>query len=167
MLIIICGLPGSGKSTIARALAKNLGADYINSDIIRKRMFRKPTYTKKEKEAVYREMAAKTENSLRSGNNAVVDATFYLSSTRDMFLDIARNASTRAFIILCKLGKKETIKRLNRRTMESISDADYNVYLKLKSEFEPIKEPHLEVDGSRPKEELVKQIIGYVGILSR
>lgn len=32
MLIIFSGLPGSGKSTIARALAKRLGAVYLRID---------------------------------------------------------------------------------------------------------------------------------------
>ena len=34
MLIIFSGLPGSGKSTIARALAQQLGAVYLRIDTI-------------------------------------------------------------------------------------------------------------------------------------
>jgi aminoglycoside phosphotransferase family enzyme len=37
-LIIVGGLPGTGKSTVARTLATRLGAAYLNSDVVRKEL---------------------------------------------------------------------------------------------------------------------------------
>lgn len=163
MLIIVCGLPGSGKSTLARALAKRLRATHISSDITRKRMFKEPAYTEEEKAAVYREMAAKAEDTIRSGKDAIVDATFYLRKERERFAGIARNASTPVHTVVCMLDEEETRKRLGRRTAESASDADYGIYLKVRGRFEPVDGPHLEVDTSLPKEKMVRQVMEYLG----
>ncbi|MCS7119894.1 MAG: ATP-binding protein [Nitrososphaerota archaeon] len=43
MLIIICGLPGTGKSTLAKLLAGEMGADVLRTDIIRNEMFKEAT----------------------------------------------------------------------------------------------------------------------------
>jgi predicted kinase len=61
MIVIVFGLPGSGKSFFASRLAKMINADYINSDMIRKEMFASSTYSEKEKAAVYNVMIEKTK----------------------------------------------------------------------------------------------------------
>ena len=163
MLIIVCGLPGSGKSTLAKALSRKLKADYISSDVTRKKMFKEPAYTEKEKAAVYDEMAGKAEDSVRSGRNAIVDATFYVKKQRERFAAIARNANAKVSIIVCRLDEKGAEKRLKGRWMGGPSDADYSVYLKLKERFEPVDGPHLELDTSLPKEEIIKHAMEYLG----
>jgi len=40
MLIIICGLPGTGKSTLARHLSSDLGGKVLRTDIIRRELFK-------------------------------------------------------------------------------------------------------------------------------
>jgi len=163
MLIIVCGLPGSGKSSLARALAKSLRAAYISSDITRKKMFKQPSYSEQEKVAVYAGMAARAEDAIRSGRDTIVDATFYLRNERERFAGIAKNASTPVFTIVCRLDERNTERRLGRRRKGGPSDADYEVYLKLKERFEPVEGPHLEVDSSLPKAEILKRVIGYLG----
>lgn len=163
MLIIVCGLPGSGKSTLARALAKRLRAAYISSDLTRRKMFKEPAYSEAEKEAVYNAMAGRAEDAVRSGMDAVVDATFYLKKERERYAEIARNAAAPAFTIVCKLDEEEAKRRLGRRYKDGPSDADYQVYLKLKDRFEPVEGPHLEVDTSMPKEEMLKRTMDYLG----
>ena len=53
MVIIVCGLPGSGKSYFAERLAKKIDADYVNSDRLRKELFPSRTYSDREKATVY------------------------------------------------------------------------------------------------------------------
>ena len=40
MLIVICGLPVTGKSTLAKHLAIDLGGEVLRTDIIRRELFR-------------------------------------------------------------------------------------------------------------------------------
>jgi predicted kinase len=164
MLIIVCGLPGSGKSTLAKSLADKVSVDYISSDIVRKRMFEKPSYTEEEKEEVYAEMARQASASVSAGRHALVDATFYLKRERERFRSIARENGTEAHVILCTLDQGKVERRMNERKMGGPSDADFKVYLKMKDRFEPIDGPHLEIDTSLPKREIAARVMAFLGL---
>ena len=76
MIVIVFGLPGSGKSYFASHLASAINAEYLNSDQVRRTMFDRSTYSKKEKLAVYNEMLAQTRQAVSQKKNLVLDATF-------------------------------------------------------------------------------------------
>lgn len=162
MLIIVCGLPGTGKTTLAAALAEKLGAGHISSDVTRKRMFSRPTYSEDEKEAVYKRMAEEAANALSEGRDAIADATFYRASERARFRRIAESAGTKAFVIVCYLPEAEVKRRLVGRR-GGPSDADFGVYLKVRETFEPVAGSHLEADMSVPLEGNVKRAMEFVG----
>lgn len=161
MLVIVCGLPGSGKSSFSRKLARQLPAVHLNSDVIRKELFPNPNYTQEEKEKVYHEMAKQAEDLLRKGENVILDATFYRREYRDQMRGVAKNAGKKSHTMLCSLGERETEGRLKHRK-SNVSDADYEVYLKLKEQFEPIKGKHLVVDSSLPLSVIVRHAIKFI-----
>ena len=76
MIVIVFGLPGSGKSFFARRFAAMIDAVYINSDRVRKKLVVSRTYVEKEKLAVYNEMFAQMKEVLKHNKNLVLDATF-------------------------------------------------------------------------------------------
>ena len=86
MVVIVFGLPGSGKSYFASRLAKKIEADYINSDRIRKEIFKKRTYSKEEKEAVYHKMLDTMKEDVDQNRNVILDATFHKKETRQLFM---------------------------------------------------------------------------------
>ena len=79
MIIIIFGLPGSGKSYFASKLAKKLKAKYVSSDVIRNQLFNVKDYTLDEKKKVYSEMIREMKRAIQQNANIILDATFYLS----------------------------------------------------------------------------------------
>ncbi|MFH1784975.1 MAG: ATP-binding protein [Candidatus Micrarchaeota archaeon] len=164
MLIIICGLPGSGKSSFAKRLVNGFSSKliYLSSDRIRKKIIKKPTYSEQEKKLIYDRMAEHAKKSLDMDGNVIVDATFYLESERKRFLKLAKQASAKAYIIVCTLSEEETRKRLKRRK-NSLSDADFNVYLKLRKEFQPIKEKHIHIDSSLPVKNNITRVLEFIG----
>ncbi|MDP4129883.1 MAG: ATP-binding protein, partial [Bacteroidota bacterium] len=89
MIIIVSGLPGSGKSYFASRFAKLIQADYINSDRVRKNIFPASSYSEKENASVYDEMLELTRRSIRQKKNLVLDATFYKNELRKKFTDAA------------------------------------------------------------------------------
>jgi predicted kinase len=163
MLIIVCGLPGSGKTTLARALTRRFSAVHISSDIVRKRMFGMPKYSPEEKAAVYSEMERLARVALSSGKSAVVvDATFHKKEERGRFAELASRSGARAWVILCTLPEEEVRRRLSRRKEGGPSDADFSVYLKLKEAFEPIEGAHLRLDSALPMKERLRLVEGFV-----
>ncbi len=166
MLIIVCGLPGTGKSTLAAALAKRRGAELLSSDVIRKRMFPAPSYSEEEKSAVYEEMARACEKALAEGKGVVADATFYKKRLRDRFRSIAEAAGTRAFFILCVIEERKAEERMGARGRSGPSDADFEVHLRMKRQFEPIGDAeggHLEIDAGLPLGTRLRMAESHVG----
>jgi predicted kinase len=77
MIVIVFGLPGSGKSYFASRLAKAINARYVNSDKVRKENFEKRIYSDQEKKAVYDKMLEQMKESVKQKKNLVLDATFH------------------------------------------------------------------------------------------
>lgn len=67
MIIIITGLPGTGKTTIANALAKEIDAVVFSTDKIRKKIFRNPVYNEEDKRIVYNELFSQAEKYAKNG----------------------------------------------------------------------------------------------------
>lgn len=91
MLIIFAGLPGTGKSTIAQALARRLGAVYLRIDTI-EQVIRSAGILAPGADvgpagyvAAYRTAA----DNLRLGNTVIADSVNPLKITRDAFRSIA------------------------------------------------------------------------------
>ena len=87
-LIYITGLPGSGKSTIAKALlkllsSKKIEATYLRLDEIRKEIVPEPQYTEEERERVYQAYAERGLKLVEKGKNVILDATAHRKKWRD------------------------------------------------------------------------------------
>jgi predicted kinase len=75
-LIIFCGIPGSGKTSIAGLVAKaEPDVVHVQTDAIRA-MIRNPSYSSEESEMVYRACVAVAEEALDAGYTVILDATF-------------------------------------------------------------------------------------------
>jgi predicted kinase len=100
MVVIVFGLPGSGKSYFARKLASKINGEYINSDLVRKEMFDKKTYSEQEKLLVYDEMIKWVNAAVNQYRKVVVDARFYKKDLRTRFVE---EVKTKTALLLLKL----------------------------------------------------------------
>ncbi len=162
MLIIICGLPGSGKTTLSRLVSRRYRALHISSDAVRKEVIPHPTYSEDEKKKVYDELARRVGAALSEGRNVIADSTNYKREHRERMRKLAESMKTRSYTILCTLPEEEIKRRLDRRR-QGLSDADYAVYIKVKGIFEKMDEEHVEVDCSLPKKEMLAIVERYIG----
>ncbi len=165
MLILITGLPATGKSTVARRLAKALGAEVLRTDIVRRELFKNPRYTEEEKDLIYNAVFLLADYLIRNDVNVIIDGTFYKESLRRQAKKIARKRGKRFFLIETRCPEDVVLKRIEqrKRNIKSPSDADEKVYYKIKDIFEGISEDHLIVDTGwdikRSVRELADRII--------
>lgn len=145
MVVIVFGLPGTGKSYFASRFAKMINAEYINSDLVRKEIFEERTYSDREKETVYHQMMERMRNALNQNRKVVLDATFYKNDTRRPFIDEMQGKG-RIFFIEVQADENIIRKRLRRSRQDS--EADFGVYKLIRKQWEPLDEPHLVLEST-------------------
>jgi predicted kinase len=99
VLIIFAGLPGTGKTTIARELARQTHAVYVRIDTIERAIDESGIAGRDMSDAGYRVAYAVCEDNLRLGRTVVADSVNPLRITRDAWMDAARRAGSPAINI--------------------------------------------------------------------
>jgi hypothetical protein len=112
-LVLTCGLSGSGKTSLARAVAAPLGALHVRSDVERKRLAglspldhsRSPPdggiYSRDFTERTYARLQDCATNALLGGESMIVDAAFLKRNERRDMLGLARRMAVPAAILHC------------------------------------------------------------------
>ncbi len=163
MIVLVIGLPGSGKSYFAMKLAELLGARYVSSDITRRLMFNDRTYSDEEKSIVYDEMQDQVKLSIENNASVVLDATFYLADIRLPFLHLAESYDQRIEIIEIQAADEIIKERL--AASRHYSEADYAVYLKIKEAFETCTIDHLVLQSTQENiNEMLMKAMHYIGM---
>ncbi len=137
-IIIVCGLPGTGKSYFGERLSEHVGAFYINTDRIRGKD-QDEMYSDSGKKRVYDKMLDILKEDVHE--RIVFDATFYKAELRAKYEEEAKKMNLPVFFIKME-AEEQTVKDRLRRDRE-YSDADYKVYRIIKADFDPLMEEHL------------------------
>ena len=101
-LYLMVGLPGSGKSTTAKALQASTGAVYINTDEIRTKMYGDPNILGGEE--VFNAMIKEARRALSEKKSVILDATFLTARRRRGILsNLGREGkmANRVCIMMC------------------------------------------------------------------
>ena len=149
MIIIVCGLPGVGKTSLANELAPLIRAVVLSTDKIRKELISKPTYRMQERKLIYDIMLLLARYLHDAGINCILDATFNTeNSRRELKKSLNLISSPQINIVECTCPEHITISRLRSRKND-YSDADISIYKRMRSIYQPIKEEHIVVDTSQ------------------
>lgn len=137
-LIITRGMSASGKSTISKSLAAELGAIRIRSDVERKRLFdlaatdsaaSEPNtglYSKTISHQTYAKLLELAEQALAAGFDVIVDAVFMHHAQREVFQALAE-AKGYGYVILEFTASADTLKKRVVEREREASDADLTV----------------------------------------
>lgn len=164
MIIIVFGLPGSGKSYFASRLAAKLDALYVSTDELRMKLLSERTYSDVEKRMVYDAMLSIMTESLQKGNKIVLDGTFYKAALRDMFEKRAFEFNEKIIYIEVTAPVKRIEERLEKPRINS--EANFDVYLKIKETAEPLQKEHLVLISTDDNiEAMLIEAMHYMDIL--
>jgi aminoglycoside phosphotransferase family enzyme/predicted kinase len=146
-LVLVGGLPGTGKSVLARSLVARAGFTVIRSDVVRKVLANLPAhaqsppdvrarlYAQEWTERTYTECLSRAECLLVDGQRVLVDATFGAERHRAAFVDLAVRCGVPVAVLICEAGP-ETVKRRLLARRNDASDADWDVYQRATGNWE-------------------------------
>jgi aminoglycoside phosphotransferase family enzyme/predicted kinase len=146
-LVLVGGLPGTGKSTLATNLAAQHDFQVIRSDIVRKELAGLPfgesakadlgqgLYTTEMTDRTYAECLRRSEQLLFEGRRVIVDATFIEQHRRQPFFDMAVHSRVSPLFLFCE-ADEETIKARLAARRGDASDADWSVYVSAAQRYE-------------------------------
>jgi predicted kinase len=90
ILFYTVGLPGAGKTTLARGLSFLLEAEHLRGDKIGLEIFRFPTFSAEERRIVYSEMARRAGEHLSQGRHVMYDAATNTAAQREQIVQLAK-----------------------------------------------------------------------------
>jgi predicted kinase len=143
MVVIVFGLPGSGKSFFAQRLAEKIHSEYISSDKLRMEMYDTRTYSEEEKRSVYNTMLLRTNEALSKNHHVVLDATFHSDDLRRTFaeqLDVP--------IVFIEIRADESVVRERLKRPRTFSEADFEVYRDIKGRWDELTDEHLVLEST-------------------
>jgi len=146
-LVVVFGLPGTGKTTFAHALSQELGWRHLNTDVIRANLGMREQYDEKTKAFIYQKMQDLAETAFRGKKGLVLDGTFYRETLRDSFRELAGRYGIPIKWIEVSAAEDTVRARVAKR--RPFSEADFEVYRKIREAFDPLKEPCLRVNSDR------------------
>jgi predicted kinase len=119
VLIILAGLPGTGKTTIARELAPPLGAVHIRIDSIEQAMRESGVLVASLDDAGYRAAYAVAEDNLRLGHTVIADSVNPVQATRNAWIDVANRVGVGfAQVEITCSDQQEHRRRVEARTAD-------------------------------------------------
>ena len=150
-LVLIGGLPGTGKTTLASALGDELGWTVLRSDEVRKELagldplehvtvpYRDSLYSSAMTDATYRELRSRAGLLLRRGESVVLDASFSTARSRVDAAAVAAESAADLTELRCLLPADMAAQRLSRRAQadRDASDATPAIANAMAREFEP------------------------------
>ena len=163
VLIIISGLPGTGKSHFSRQLANKLPSLILESDYLRKKLFTSPTYTSSENQRLFSACHFLIEEFLKSGITVIFDATNLIEHNREVLYRIADRAQVKPIVVQVDAPRHIVQKRLSARTEtpnpKENSDANWQTYEVMKQQAQKIRRNFFIVDTSKDISPVIAKII--------
>jgi aminoglycoside phosphotransferase family enzyme/predicted kinase len=133
VLIMVGGLMGTGKSTLAAQVARAIGANLYSTDRIRRTMYGVSNteagygeghYRTDLRARVYDELFARATHALDNDLSAVLDGTFLTQTSRQRAANLARQHGGTALYVHCHCPRQVALDRLKARAARGDSDSE-------------------------------------------
>lgn len=163
VLVVVVGLPGTGKSYFSRRLAERFPMAVLETDALRKALFPRPTYSPEESARLFRAVHGLIESLLRRGVPVLLDATNLVEANREHLYHIAEKTGARLILARTEAPPEVVRERLARRQQtpvrEDHSDAGWEVYERMRRSVDPLRRQHYVVDTTRDIGPVLERIL--------
>ena len=169
-LLMLAGLPGSGKSTFAKQLVSRQPFLVLESDRLRKTLVAEPQYIAEEHSRVFRSCHWLIDEFLAQGYPVMLDATNLSQRNRGPVMSIARKRSAPLAIAVVTAPTEVVRQRLADREAgldpATWSDAGLAVYERMAPAWQPVRPGQLpiecfEVDTSKDTAPVLQQVLAW------
>jgi predicted kinase len=161
-LVVLSGLPGSGKSYLVAEICRRYPLARLESDSMRKVLFSRPVYSQRESGRLFTAIHALLEILLARGIPSILDATNLKIAHRQPIYDIAKRHGAKLIIVETiapdAVVRRRMAARLAGENLRDHSDAGIDVYETMRREAEPIEREHLVVDTSGGVQAIIDKI---------
>jgi len=160
MLIIFGGLPGAGKTCIARELACQIGAVHLRIDSIEQAIRTSDVVSQPLNDAGYRVAYALASDNLRVGRTVIADSVNPLQLTRDAWIEVANAARVNFIEIEVKCSDtKEHRRRVETRITDIPGLRPLTWQEVVSRDYHPWDRAHIVIDtASRSVQQNVKTL---------
>jgi len=175
-LILVGGLPGTGKTTLAAGLGDALQAVVLRSDEVRKQEAgldvsdRCPAppgrglYTPQATGAVYAQLLARARTCLTNGHSVVLDASWQVPAWRQRAEHLAGETAADLSQLYCVAGPEERLARIRRRMLEGRDPSDATAAVAKAMAAAEVPWPAATVIDTGPTPDVVLQAaLAFVG----
>jgi len=165
-LIVVSGLPGTGKSHFCRKLDEFLSFPILESDALRKVLSPSPSYSLRESNRLFQACHLLIEELLRRGISLIFDATNLIERHRERFYHIADQTGAKLIIVRVEAPAELVRQRLENRNIGADpidkSEADWKVYRKMENSAQKIRRNHFVVDTSKDIAPVINKVVREV-----
>jgi len=169
MFFIFSGLPGCGKSTIAKRLSERLKAVYLRVDTVEQALRSSPVHCKETGPEGYFILYELARDNLRLGSTVITDSVNDLNEVRDAFRNIAISLEV-PFLeieILCSDPEQHRMRVENRVSdIPGLKVPDWKAVMN--RHYEPWSRAHLQLDSAElSADQCVDRILNASNVLAR
>lgn len=161
-LVILIGLPGSGKSHFARHLAKRYPAAILDSDALRSVLYESPQHTDQENARLFPAIQVLARRLLDRGVPVLLDATNLKEAHRKPSDRLARDAGARLVIVRLRapfaVMRERLAKRDAARSPLDRSTAGLLVLERMRRDYQRPRRPYFVVDTSQNSRHVLDKI---------
>lgn len=168
MLVILSGLPGTGKTTLCHALRALAPGVVLNKDVIRQAVFGAATdYSRQQDDLCGSMMLGAADYLLRKNRERYVyldGRTFSRTYQLRSAIEVAERLSVAWRILHCVCSDEVARRRLKYGVHHPAQNRNFTLYKRLQARFEPIAFAHLTLNTDLPMSESLARAAAYLGL---
>ena len=164
VFIVVSGLPGTGKTYFCSKLAERLPFVILESDALRKVLFPSPGYSSLESSHLFQAIHLLIKRLLGKGGSLILDATNLSERYRERLYSIADHLDAKLVLVRVEAPPQVVRERLKarRENPEDKSDADWEIYQRMKLSVQKIQRNHYAVDTSKDITPVLDKVVREV-----